>query len=91
MTEPLHDYARTLRDALRRLLVVRLDHPLDGRSRVVKLTDKGSRLAATVDRSSASHFASVLSGLNVDVAGVVDTLNTLTHAIVATNVQENCA
>lgn len=41
----------------------RIPNPEDGRSKVLELTEKGSRLANQVDRSSAEHFSRVLEAL----------------------------
>lgn len=71
--------------------VARVVHPQDGRARLVKLTDKGERLAATVDQTSTDHFADVLGRLDVDAAGAIDILFALTRAIDSTSIQENCA
>lgn len=71
--------------------VARVVHPQDGRARLVKLTDKGEGLAATVDRSSTDHFAVVLGRLDADMAGVIEVLDALTRAMGSINIQENCA
>lgn len=71
--------------------VERIDHPEDGRARLVKLTRKGKRLAAMVDRSSAEHFTTVLSRLDADVVGIIQCIDTLTRALGTQERQENCA
>lgn len=70
--------------------VERVAHPGDGRARLVKLTERGERLAHTVDRSSTGHFDRVLDRLDRDVAGVIDALETLTRAMSEPGSKENC-
>jgi|SRR5690554_121143 len=69
--------------------VERVAHPQDGRARLVSLTAKGARLAASVDLASAEHFAAIVGQLQADTTGVVETLNTLTRAISAPMTPEN--
>ena len=71
--------------------VERVAHPQDGRARLVQLTGKGARLAATVDRSSVDHFAGVLARLDASVADVIPHLDALTRAMGAAQLRENCA
>lgn len=71
--------------------VARVAHPQDGRARLVKLTDKGERLAATVDRSSTDHFAVILGRLGGDEGGVIEVLDALTRAMGSTHKQEESA
>lgn len=71
--------------------VERVPHPQDGRARLVRLTKGGERLAKTVDLSSTEHFARVLSQLDADVGGVINTLNTLTRAMNAGDPRRSCA
>ena len=70
--------------------VERIPHPHDGRARLVKLTDEGERLAATVDRTSTDHFALVLGRLDADMTGVIELLVALTRAMDSTNNEEKC-
>ncbi len=67
--------------------VERIAHPQDGRARLIKLTNKGEQLAASVDRSSADHFAEVLDRLDVSMADVIKTLHALTQAVNPTHAQ----
>lgn len=53
--------------------------PADGRSRLVSLTVRGTRLAESVDRASVTRFASVLAAVPVEqratLLGALDALN----------------
>ena len=69
--------------------VERIPHPHDGRARLVKLTDEGERLAATVDQTSTDHFALVLGRLDADMTGALELLDALTRAMHSTH-NEKC-
>lgn len=71
--------------------VERVPHPGDGRARLVKLTQRGERLAEAVDLSSTDHFAIVLGRLDADAVGVIEALDALTRAMGPHHTQENCA
>ncbi|MEM9194397.1 MAG: MarR family transcriptional regulator [Myxococcota bacterium] len=58
-------------------------HPRDGRARLIKLSTKGTRLAAKVDASSTGHFLEVLDELPSDPADVVCALEALVDAMSA--------
>jgi len=58
--------------------VERVANPADGRARLVQLTDKGERLAATVDQSSTEYFATVLARLDAEVVDVIEVVDAAT-------------
>ncbi len=62
--------------------LAREPHPDDGRAWLVRLTPKGERVAANVDRSSAEHFARVLEGVDVPYDRLLAALESLTAALV---------
>lgn len=51
----------------------RVPNPEDARSKILELSEKGSRLANQMDRSSAEHFSRVLE--------VLPESNTVLHAL----------
>lgn len=59
----------------------RVPHPDDGRSRLVRLTSEGQRLAERVNQSSAQHFATIVAKLDVAPAEIIDALDALTRAM----------
>lgn len=59
----------------------RAEHPDDGRARLLRLTDEGTRLAQSVDTSSAAHFAAVLGRLEADARALVEGLDALARAM----------
>lgn len=61
--------------------VQRSPNPLDGRSTLVQLTERGRALALQVDRASAAHFARVVDALGPGTTDVLGALHALTAAL----------
>ncbi len=61
--------------------VERSPHPDDKRARLVGLTESGTKIARSVDASSAAHFQAVLGRLAADPASVVHALTVLARAM----------
>jgi DNA-binding MarR family transcriptional regulator len=64
--------------------IERLENPADRRSRLVRLTVHGRRVAAQVDGSSAGHFERVIGGLKGQPDAVMQALNDLAAALEGT-------
>lgn len=61
--------------------LVRRPHPDDRRAVALHLTTAGKKLARTVDRTSAHHFADLVERLGDTTDEVVDALNVLERAM----------
>ncbi len=62
--------------------VEKIEHPDDGRARLVQLTEEGRRVASSLDETSATYFESVCQNLeNSSENTMIEALEELTRAI----------
>jgi DNA-binding MarR family transcriptional regulator len=61
--------------------VTRQPHPEDGRAVCLSLTAHGTKLAESVDASSALHFEALTERLGAELSDVVRALHALTRAM----------